>query len=383
MQILVPENVKKVIYTLEKSGYEAYVVGGSVRDSLLGLTPTDFDICTSALPENIMGLFEKTVPTGIKHGTVTVISGGIPIEVTTFRTDGAYNDFRHPQKVKFVNDLKGDLSRRDFTVNALCYNDSTGIIDCFNGIYDINHKMLRTVGNADMRFKEDALRILRLFRFASTLDFTIEKDTYKAAINNAHLLKNVSCERIREELIKLSCGINPAAVLPLLNTDCIPGFKSNSDVTKIPSLPKKNNLKFFAFLHLCTDNISDAISFLKCSNAFKDYSLRNKNALELPCKTKPDIKRLLRLLETDIFDILCYKSAICEKNTEEAIAATKEIIKCEEPYKISQLAITGDDLKDIGYSGKEVGEKLELLLENVIINPDLNSKDKLLYISSN
>ncbi len=379
MQIFLPESVKSILNTLKKAGFEAYIVGGSVRDSLLGLTPDDFDICTNAKPADTVSLFNKTVNTGIKHGTVTVISGGKPYEVTTFRTDGAYNDFRHPDNVRFTSDLKDDLSRRDFTVNAMCYSEKEGLIDCFGGFDDLKNKTLRAVGNADLRFKEDALRILRLFRFSSTLGFSIENETYRAAIENAHLLENISRERIREELLRLSCGSNPQAVSPLLATGAIKGIKAG-DISKIPLLSQKPYLKFFAFLNLTSYDLKKTLEMLKCSNHFKNYAAKLKADIYTDCASKADIKVILRRLEDDIYDLLSYKSAILGEDITKQKSAIKEILKSGEPYKISQLKVDGSDIENKGYHGKDVGEKLEYLLECVIENPDLNRKDKLLNL---
>ena len=377
MQISMPESVSFVIDTLEKSGYEAYIVGGCVRDSLLGTTPKDYDICTNATPERIISLFKKTVNTGIKHGTVTVISGGMPIEVTTFRTDSYYKDFRHPVSVSFTGNLKDDLSRRDFTVNAMCYNKSRGLIDYFGGISDLKNKILKTVGDAEKRFNEDALRILRLFRFCSVLGFTAEESTLRCAIKNAYLLKNISAERIEKELRLASCGKMPEAVLPLLKTGCLPTLTDNKQVEKIKNLPEKEDLRFFAFLYLTSDNLNETTAFLKCSNAFRDYCDKMSRAVKMKAETKPDIKRLLRLLENSIFDLSDYKSAICGEDTERLKTTVSEIINNGEPYKISQLAVSGDDVAQKGYKGKEIGDILERLLNATIENPDLNEKSKL------
>ena len=188
MKISIPQPASQIIKTLSAHGYEAYVVGGCVRDMLMDITPHDYEITTSASPEIILSLFEKTVPTGIKHGTVTVINSGFAAEVTTYRTDGEYSDHRRPERVTFVKSLKEDLARRDFTVNAIAYNENEGIKDFFGGREDIINKILRAVGEPKKRFCEDALRILRLFRFASVLEFTPEEATLKNALKCAPLL---------------------------------------------------------------------------------------------------------------------------------------------------------------------------------------------------
>ena len=197
MKFNLPKKIEYVLDTLINSGHSAYIVGGCVRDLLCGKKPHDYDITTSALPHETQALCDKTVATGIKHGTVTVIIDGEPIEVTTFRTEHEYSDSRHPESVNFVSNVAEDLARRDFTVNAMCYNHIDGLLDLFGGKEDINNKVLKSVGEAKTRFSEDALRILRLFRFAATLDFTIEKNTFNAAIKCAPSLKNISAERIK------------------------------------------------------------------------------------------------------------------------------------------------------------------------------------------
>lgn len=206
MEIKLPEQVKYIIDTLECAGYEAYAVGGCIRDSVLGRRPDDWDITTSAKPMEVKALFEKTVDTGLKHGTVTVLLQHKGYEVTTYRIDGEYEDDRHPKSVEFTGDLEKDLERRDFTMNAMAYNDRQGMVDIFHGISDIEQKMIRCVGNASDRFEEDALRMMRAVRFSAQLGFEIEEDTKAAMLPRVDHLKNVSAERIRVELSKLLLG---------------------------------------------------------------------------------------------------------------------------------------------------------------------------------
>ena len=215
MKIIVPEKIKEIINTYEENGFEAYCVGGSIRDSIMGLNIGDWDITTSATPEETKQLFkdERIVETGIKHGTVSIIKDHESIEVTTFRIDGEYVDNRHPEDVSFTRSLSEDLKRRDFTVNAIAYSDSTGITDLFGGCEDIKNKIIRTVGEPEKRFEEDGLRIMRALRFASTLGFTIEEETKKAIHKQKNLLNNISVERISVELIKLISGENVFNVL--------------------------------------------------------------------------------------------------------------------------------------------------------------------------
>lgn len=212
MKITLPEHVTQIIETLETAGYEAYAVGGCVRDSILGRVPDDWDITTSAKPQQVKTLFRRTVDTGIVHGTVTVLLGGSGYEVTTYRIDGEYEDSRHPKEVCFTGSLTEDLRRRDFTINAMAYNDARGLVDEFGGIHDLEQGVIRCVGNAKERFEEDALRILRAVRFAAQLGFAIVKQTREAAHEMADNLKNISAERIRTEFVKLLVSPYPGTL---------------------------------------------------------------------------------------------------------------------------------------------------------------------------
>ena len=209
LELQLPENVQKIITTLQMYGYEAYAVGGCVRDSLLNRTPGDWDITTSAMPEETKSLFDKTFDTGIEHGTVTVVFGREGYEVTTYRIDGEYTDSRHPREVTFTRSLKEDLLRRDFTINAMAYNDKDGLIDIFGGKEDLQRKCIRCVGNAKERFSEDALRILRGVRFAAQLGFDISEDTKEGMRELAPTLRNISAERIQVELVKMLTSDRP------------------------------------------------------------------------------------------------------------------------------------------------------------------------------
>ncbi|MCI9077659.1 MAG: HD domain-containing protein [Lachnospiraceae bacterium] len=218
MEIILPGDVSYIINRLEEAGYEAYAVGGCVRDTLLGREPLDWDITTSAEPLFIKSCFRRTVDTGIKHGTVTVMIGGTGYEVTTYRIDGKYEDGRHPENVEFTSNLRLDLGRRDFTVNAMAYNNKSGLIDEFNGVKDLKDGIIRCVGNPGSRFDEDALRMLRAVRFSGQLGFTIEENTRQAATERAENLKKISAERIRTELSKLLVSKYPGKIREAYNT---------------------------------------------------------------------------------------------------------------------------------------------------------------------
>ncbi|MCY1713204.1 CCA tRNA nucleotidyltransferase [Caproiciproducens galactitolivorans] len=215
MKINLPPQVEKAIETLNNSGFEAYVVGGCVRDTLMGKQPFDWDVTTSAMPEEIKNAFTgyKRIETGIKHGTITVLIGQMPIEVTAYRIDGEYSDSRHPDSVRFTRKLEEDLARRDFTMNALAYHPANGLIDCFEGLKDIKLRRIRCVGDPDLRFQEDGLRILRALRFSSVLDFEIEKETSESIHRNCGRLRLISAERINTEFTKLICGRNAEEIL--------------------------------------------------------------------------------------------------------------------------------------------------------------------------
>ena len=215
MHIELPDKVRLIIRKITDGGYEAYTVGGCVRDSLLGRNPHDWDITTNATPEQVKSLFDRTIDTGIKHGTVTIMYGKEGYEVTTYRIDGEYEDGRHPSEVTFTSDLVEDLRRRDFTINAMAYNDETGLVDAFDGIGDIEKKCIRAVGCPDERFSEDALRIMRAVRFSAQLGYSIELETRKAASDKAKMLKQISAERIRSELDKILMSSNPDKVRDL------------------------------------------------------------------------------------------------------------------------------------------------------------------------
>ena len=212
MKITLPRKVLMIINNLQLHGYEAFAVGGCVRDSILARRPEDWDITTSAKPEEIKRLFRRTVDTGIEHGTVTVIIGKDSYEVTTYRVDGAYEDGRHPKEVRFTSRLEEDLQRRDFTINAMAYNDDVRLVDVFGGMKDLNHHLIRCVGDPRERFSEDALRILRAVRFSAQLNFPIEPDTAEAIKELAPTLEKISAERIQAELVKLLVSPHPERI---------------------------------------------------------------------------------------------------------------------------------------------------------------------------
>ncbi|MEE1054010.1 MAG: CCA tRNA nucleotidyltransferase [Acutalibacteraceae bacterium] len=386
MKFDLPKSIKFVLDTLIKNGHKAYIVGGCVRDLLCKKEPHDYDITTSATPQQVQSLFEKTVATGIKHGTVTVIVCGGETEVTTFRTEKGYSDNRHPDGVNFVTDVKQDLARRDFTVNAMCYNDNEGLIDIFGGADDIKNKMLKAVGNPETRFCEDALRILRLFRFSATLGFDIEENTFNSAIKCSSKLSDISAERIFAELKKAACGDNVTALCPLLKTNALKKYNlKNADLSNISKLENDENLRVFALLNLTSNNLPETLKKLKCSNIFKDYCLKmNYLSNNIITENKISLKKALNFADVDIInDILCYYAAIQNSDIKKRKELLIETINNKEPYKISHLDISGNDISALGVSGKDIGSTLEFLLDKVITCPTINKKSKLIELICN
>lgn len=383
MRLNIPKTYENMLKKLNNNGFEAYIVGGCVRDLLLGTVPNDYDITTSATPDQIKSVFCNTVDTGIKHGTVTVIEDGCVCEVTTFRTESDYSDMRRPNSVKFVSDIKLDLSRRDFTVNAICYNPDTGIIDLFNSLEDLENKILRTVGNPQERFNEDALRIMRLFRFAATLDFEIEEDTYNAAIKLSPLLKNISHERIAAELKKAVLSDNISNFSPLIDCGALEFCDIyKADISKISLLKKNFELRLYSLLKLSSRDIGFTLRSLKMSNSVKDYCY----ALEFLESTmnncsKAAVKNILNYSDFSLIrDFVEYKKVIKNEDLSDYLHIAQDIIENNEPYKISHLDISGEDLLELGYKGKEVGKILEILRKKVIEDKTLNKKAELIEI---
>jgi len=444
MNFIIPSEVKYIIDTLYKNDFEAFIVGGCVRDFLLSINPKDFDITTSANPEQILKLFDKTVPTGLAHGTVTVVLNKENFEVTTYRKDGEYLDNRKPSSVEFVSNIKEDLSRRDFTVNALAFNDKNGIIDYFNGISDLNNKILRAVGDADTRFKEDALRMLRAIRFSAQLDFDIEPNTLKAIIDNKDLINNISKERIRDELCKILISNNPSKGLTLLKDTgllsiILPDINNLSDFSKV--FPESHH-NFDVFIHTLkvVENIDNNLN-LRLAALFHDVGkfttlkkfennlygfpnhhiigsemvkpiLRNlrfenktinsvskliKHHLVLDVHNYPskyEVKKLIIDIGIEnIFNIFALQRADIKSlnspsnlffNKIDFIENTvKDILNNKEPLFIKDLLITGNDLiSQFNIKGKVIGDILDYILDEVLKDESLNSKDKLLTLAS-
>ena len=442
--IKLPETTAYIIERIEKNGFEAFAVGGCIRDSLLGRVPNDWDITTSAKPADIMNIFENTVETGIEHGTVTVVIDKEPYEVTTYRIDGDYTDGRHPDSVEFTENIEEDLSRRDFTINAMAYNNSTGLVDVFGGREDLENRVIRCVGNPKKRFEEDALRMMRGIRFSAQLGFSIEKDTFKAIEEMADSISAVSIERINVEFTKTlmsdakkimiyhETGILKN-VLPELYTVEKENLKGDFSIEKsikmgidCADLCKKDLAcrlaGFFVYINeaIGVENTKKILKKMRYDNKtisktceLLKYSMRNIS------NNKEDLKYLLMKLDSvelledlidlkaaevdtyletqkkifedestkndesdkvglEVLEAFTVESLIVLNNVENTL---KEIVDNKECFRVKDLDINGKDLIAAGVKpGKEIGEMLNKILKEVIKNPDINKKEKLLEI---
>lgn len=432
MNIIIPKDVEKIIERLNSAGYEAYVVGGCVRDSIMEKTPHDWDICTSATPEVVKSLFSHTTDYGMKHGTITVFADKEGYEITTFRAETDYSDHRHPDTVEFVADLKSDLSRRDFTINALAYNNESQLIDMFNGLDDIRNQMIRCVGNADERFKEDALRILRALRFAATLGFDIEDKTSEAIHYNVHLLKYIAEERKRDELMKLLGGNYTtkilleysdviAEVIPEIQL-CI-GFNQNNryhcyDVYEHMVHAVENGItpieKFALLIHdigkphcytedkkgghfyghpaISEEIAKNVVSHLKFDNDSKKTILElvKYHDIEIPVTKKSVLKllnrlgeeRALQLMDIKLADILAHAPGTQDALIEKWKIFNRllgEVLVEGNCFSRKNLAVNGNDIKALGVSeGPEIGRIIQTLMGEVMSEQLANEKEVLL-----
>ncbi|MDO5426170.1 MAG: CCA tRNA nucleotidyltransferase [Eubacteriales bacterium] len=438
MKIELPKQVARIIRTLEDNGFEAFAVGGCVRDSVLGRTPNDWDITTSALPLEIKGLFKRTIDTGIQHGTVTVLEDGIGYEVTTYRIDGEYEDSRHPKEVIFTENLREDLRRRDFTINAMAYNERAGLVDAFHGLEDLENGIVRCVGNAEERFTEDALRVMRAVRFSAQLGFTIAEETKEAAKKLAPNLEKISAERIQTELLKLLVSGNPdylktawelgitAVILPefdaMMRTPqntphhcfnvgehtlhACKGVRPDKvlrlamlfhDCGKplVRSTDEDGKDHFYGHADVSAEMASEIMRRLKLDNdtihqvkrlvRFHDWrpTLTDKAVRRMIYRTGEEIFPLL--LEVERADI-CAQSDYQRKEKletlDQAEALYQEILARKQCLSLKTLAVTGKDLIADGMKpGKELGNVLNKLLEDVLEEPSHNTKEYLLEYS--
>lgn len=407
VEIKMPKGAEFIIRSLEKSGFEAYIVGGCVRDAVLGREPEDWDITTSARPEEVKSIFRTTVDTGIEHGTVTVLlpkdETGEEVrsfELTTFRIDGEYEDSRHPKRVSFTSSLTEDLARRDFTINAMAYHMDIGLIDPFSGMIDLENKTLRAVGKAEERFKEDALRMMRGIRFSAQLNFSLEEDCFIGMRKLKENLGKVSKERIAVELWKLLASEHPEKVEMLFSTGLSPYI--TRDFPKIgeagipiliPEAPKEKILRFGLFLRNVPMYAEKILRELKLDRMTIDGASRfaklfSENEVENPYALRKRIALDGMKMTRDFYVM---QEAILKKkeNTEsdrlfltilqERVEWLKEIEKRQDCVSFSEMKLGGKDLISLGVSpGKALGELLHCAFDYVLHYPSENDKEKLI-----
>ncbi len=439
MKIEIPQKAAQILQTLNEAGYEAYVVGGCVRDSILNREPGDWDITTSALPEQVKALFRRTVDTGIQHGTVTVMIEKEGFEVTTYRVDGEYHDGRHPEKVTFTRSLEEDLKRRDFTINAMAYHPEHGLVDLFGGMEDIDKKIIRCVGNPVERFTEDALRMLRAVRFSAQLGFEVEENTKAALSRMSGNLEHVSAERIQMELVKLLVSTHPDYLRTAWETgltrEFLPEFDACMETEQntphhcysvgehilksLTEIEADRLLRTTMLLHdiakpvvkKTDENGRDhfkthgsageklagkILRRLKFDNATIRSTCRLIRYHDLrPAPTPEDVRRCVNLIGEDLFplylkiqkaDLLAqstYKREEKLSRLNGVIKAYQEILERGECTSLKTLAVTGNDLIRAGHpAGPALGELLSRLLDAVLKDPSLNTKEKLLFLAA-
>ena len=433
-----PADVQNIINVLESNGHEAYAVGGCVRDCILGKNPHDWDITTSALPEQVKALFERTFDTGIEHGTVTVLMHGIGYEVTTYRVDGKYEDGRHPKEVTFTASLEEDLKRRDFTINAMAYNDTNGLVDLFGGKADLEAGIIRAVGNPIERFTEDALRMLRALRFSAQLGFEIEQDTYEAIKTLAPTLEKISAERIQVEMVKLVTSAHPERIRDVYATGLTKIFFPEFDtmmecdqvnkhhmysvgehtIVSMGLAPEDKVIRLTMMLHdvakpVCkttdengqnhfkthpvkgADMARTVLRRLKFDNDTTDKVCNLvKNHDDRPEINHRNVRRMIiRVGQENFQDLLAVKradtlaqSAYHRKEKLEYIDELErvfnEVVAAGDCLRIKDLQINGKDLIAMGVpQGQRIGEVLSTIFDSVVENPELNQRETLLNMA--
>ena len=442
LTICLPADVAALLAMLRDAGFPAYTVGGCVRDALLGITPHDWDICTSALPEQMQQVFKDlhTVETGLKHGTLTVVVNHVPYEITTFRVDGEYTDHRHPDSVSFVDNIAEDLSRRDFTVNAMAWSPDSGLVDLFDGREDLAAGVIRCVGDPALRFDEDALRVLRALRFAAVYDFSIDPATDAAARKLAPSLHGVAGERIREELMKLLCGKGVGRILrayPDVLSEIIPeirpmvGYNQQNHhhsydlwehtVRAVENVPAEADFRLAMLLHdtgkprvRTTDEHGEghyrghqavsaeiaerAADALRLDNATRDRVILMVRYHDIPLRTETgeinldrsfllrklnrfgekDLRALIRIHRADRIATGYSSPEREDRRMKERLDALDALLAEQPCFTLKDLAVNGRDLQAEGLRGKEIGETLQRLLEAVMDGTLENTRDVLL-----
>ena len=388
--IKLPDDVQFILSRIHGRGYRAHIVGGSVRDYAIGRTVGDFDITTDATPLEIKEIFSdlRTVDTGIKHGTVTVIYNSVPYEITTYRVDGEYGDNRHPNSVDFTGDLADDLARRDFTVNAMCYNSSEGFIDLYGGLSDIDNRLIRAVGEPKKRFREDALRILRALRFASVLDFDIEAETGSAIFGEAELMQNVSKERIYVELMKLIGGVGAYRILSDYRSVML-GIMPELSKLVLPSeerfLALDSMDRLLSLFILGSDNpISDFSDFMKRMRSDNVSRISGEKTIDIlincSIKTVSDALMIMHRYDYGVTERAIKLGVELSIMDRSCLSLLTQASHSGIPYKIRDLEIDGKMVKSLGYIGAEIGNALEYALESVMLGVCKNTPDELIRL---
>lgn len=401
--IKLPKDVNQIIKTIESAGLEAYVVGGGVRDSLLGMEPEDWDIATSGTIEELLKLLPQAQVIGEKYGVIRISTEKRQIEVATFRKEGIYSDHRRPDEVVFTHDIKEDLQRRDFTVNAIAGHPDKGLVDPYGGVKDIKARLIRTVGVPATRFEEDPLRILRGIRLAAQLDFDLDMDTFKAMQEKVHLLEHLSADRIRRELERIVTAPNSgkglricmtSGAMPYIVGDCY-NTASKAEMADLIELAENIDKSRIdkeyrlALLYLCFDRSKamesierlhydkDLEKKLHCGVLYlEDLSFVNQriDLKQFICKMGQEMYDYLESLakqQRKVYDFTEYK-------IRNRMVILENIQECREPIFIGDLAVDGNDLKDLGLEGEEIGKMLQMLLDVVHKKPAENRRDLLL-----
>ena len=382
-----PDHIDEIITRFEKAGERAYIVGGSLRDMIIGLPPHDFDIATSALPEKTASLFKdkRVIETGIKHGTVTVLWNGEPVEITTFRVDGDYSDARHPNSVSFTPEIEKDLSRRDFTVNAMAYNKRDGLVDVFGGERDIKAKIIRAVGDPKVRFSEDALRIMRAFRFCAQLGFDIDAATLDAAGECAPLLERVARERIGAEFLRLICSQNASCALEQMIAQGVMSYvfegytPSPRLVSAVSNVAAEPISRLALLLSEADEDIARTLlNSLRCSGKQIIGALAIRRGAFEKIESELEARKLIAKTGIYAVDAAELSEALCVSDK-----GARELVKrqMDTPSSIKDLAVNGKDIAELGAKGKTIGEVLDTLLGFVIDDPELNDREKLLDLA--
>jgi len=390
MTMQTPEYVRAVLARLDEGGRCAYLVGGCVRDLVMGRVPQDWDIAVSARPEDVAKLFPRTIPTGIRHGTVTIVTEGGHVEVTSFRRDGVYTDHRQPEQVIFVEDLAQDLARRDFTMNAMAMDQDCLITDPFGGQADIAARLIRCVGDPGTRFEEDALRMLRALRFSAQLDFTVDVDTMTAIRKKHDLAKTLSAERVRNEIAKILASPRPEVLADVLDCGLLTAYITHSAANqtlraKLSQIQGETPLRWATLTAILAegDIITSPEVFLRALRLDNQTVRLAGTAADLGPDLPTHPTALKHLLSRHGVEPITLATQVAELfGYPEPGQVLRDIFQSGDCFSLDQLALSGDDLLALGIvPGRQVGDILQTLLAHVFIHPDANERGTLLKLA--